>query len=196
MDEVRQTLREASGPPDGACMYCEVPRANHIDHFDPRTRAPLRTFDWPNLVWSCATCDTTHKGARFVREADGVLPVNPRVDRPEDHLRTTPEGYIDPISTRGEWTRDLLGLDEASLPRIRRVRWLALVRTIPVYAEARIVGATRRADELEEDIRWGGFPSILRDIVHDASGPYAEPLGLTAIRAALAARPEICTWCI
>lgn len=65
MGEVRTTLREMGGPVPELCMYCEHSEAGHIDHFEPRSLSPEKTFIWENLLLSCERCNSNYKRDRF-----------------------------------------------------------------------------------------------------------------------------------
>lgn len=194
--EIEAKLAEMNGAVADACMYCETPRANHIDHHEPRVRAPARCFDWANLVRACASCDSTHKRDRYLCPERGVPPVDPRSEDPTTHLRVAATGLMDRITPRGAWTCDLLGLDEGSLPEHRRKRRLSLCFTIVRYAALRQVGQAAEAAVRAELIRDGQHPSVLRDLIADALGPEADVLGLGAVRAAVEACPEVREWAI
>lgn len=194
MREVREALRAMNGPVADACMYCETPRANHIDHHEPRVRAPARCFDWSNLVLACATCDTTHKRDRFICPRRDLRPVDPRREDPTVHLRTSSTGCMDVVTPRGDWTREFLGLDDGTLPKQRRQWRIALEALILRYVHRQRAGQADEAALDAELIRTGSRPSVLRDLVADATGDHADLLGLAAVRAAIEAYPEIKSW--
>lgn len=194
--EIEAKLAEMNGAVADACMYCETPRANHIDHHEPRVRAPGRCFDWTNLVRACAACDSTYKRDRYVCPERDVPPIDPRTEDPSIHLHVASTGRMDRITPRGAWTCELLGLDEGTLPEIRRRRREMLCAEVVRYAMFRRAGQIQEAELRAALIRDGERPSILRDLVGDALGPDAELFRLGDVRAAIEACPEIREWVV
>jgi len=190
--EVRRVLREMNGLLGTHCMYCEHNEAGHIDHFEPRASDPLKTFEWDNLHQACDLCDSNHKRDRFLRPDDGVRPLSPRQDDPGEHLRILPSGEILSPSERGKWTIELFGLSR--LRDQRRDWWVALRTLIVAYASAVAAGRAEVARDLERTVRRSRSLSVLRSLLEAASGPKAELLGLTGVRQAIDAHPEIATW--
>ncbi len=77
------------------CAYCEsqirVVAYGHIEHFLPKAAYINYTFEWSNLVLSCAICNNTaHKGVKFPVDANGdpllLDPTEPNLDI-EAHLK-------------------------------------------------------------------------------------------------------------
>lgn len=71
------------------CMYCGDSQGTDIDHFEPKSLAPLRTFEWFNHLLACAYCNSNQKRSSFPRsEADGSpLLLDPTLQDPLEHLR-------------------------------------------------------------------------------------------------------------
>ncbi|MFE7622378.1 hypothetical protein [Streptomyces sp. NPDC057509] len=44
------------------CMYCGDSQGTDIDHFEPKSLAPLRTFEWFNHLLACAYCNSNRSG--------------------------------------------------------------------------------------------------------------------------------------
>lgn len=190
--EVRRVLRDMNGPLGTHCMYCEYNEAAHIDHFEPRASDPLKTFEWENLHQACDLCDSNHKRDRFLRPEDGVRPLSPRQDDPDEHFRILPSGKIRAPGERGRWTVELFGLER--LRGQRMDRWVTLQALIEAYASAVGAGQMQKALNLERSVRRGRFLSVLRNLLAAASGPKAKLLGLEGVRKAIDAHPEISTW--
>jgi 5-methylcytosine-specific restriction endonuclease McrA len=91
----------------GQCMYCGE-TGTGIDHFEPVSRNPLRTFDWLNHLLACATCNSQAKGDAFPADAHGQpLLIDPTAEDPFDHLRLSlPFGRYEPL------TGSVLGAEE------------------------------------------------------------------------------------
>lgn len=49
------------------CMYCGDSQGTDIDHFEPKSQAPLRTFDWTNYLLACSYCNSNQKRDLFPR---------------------------------------------------------------------------------------------------------------------------------
>lgn len=49
---------------NGRCSYCGRSAVERIDHFRPKRLYPEVTYDWDNMVGSCAACNES-KGDRF-----------------------------------------------------------------------------------------------------------------------------------
>src|SRR5262245_31333461 len=82
---VRDTLRAMASGLE-RCMYCEDGFGTDIDHWEPKSRAPARTFDWDNHLLACAHCNSNQKRDRFPTDGDGALLLDPCRDDPWDHL--------------------------------------------------------------------------------------------------------------
>jgi 5-methylcytosine-specific restriction endonuclease McrA len=53
------------------CMYCGDNLGTDIDHFEPISDAPLRTFDWLNHILACSFCNSNQKRDAFPRDRSG-----------------------------------------------------------------------------------------------------------------------------
>jgi uncharacterized protein (TIGR02646 family) len=68
------------------CMYCEDSRGTTIEHFQPKSTYPEKTFIWINLLLLCQGCQS-HKGNSFSLDANGdALLINPTAEDPWDFL--------------------------------------------------------------------------------------------------------------
>lgn len=192
MRGVQATLEEMNGPLGTHCMYCEYNEAEVIDHFEPRVDAPRLTFVWSNLHLSCDVCNR-RKREQFLEPVTRARPLSPCEDRPPVHLELLPSGAIAHRTARGDWTVRLLGLMRSALVEGRRDKWLVLRILVPEYARLRREGDDD-ADDYAQAILRGRFRSVLRELVSAARSPDGDDLGLTAVAAALEARPEITEW--
>lgn len=59
------------------CMYCGDNQGTDVDHFEPLSLAPLRTFDWPNHLLACSLCNSHYKRHLFPCDEDGRPPTGP-----------------------------------------------------------------------------------------------------------------------
>jgi hypothetical protein len=97
------------------CMYCGDNQGTDIDHFEPLTRNPLRTFDWLNHLLACALCNSHNKRDRFPVDGDGQpLLIDPTVEDPFDHLSLTLSlGRYVSLSAKGRATIEVCDLNRA-----------------------------------------------------------------------------------
>ncbi|MFF7470303.1 HNH endonuclease [Streptomyces sp. NPDC008092] len=95
------------------CMYCGDGQGTDIDHFEPKSLAPLRTFDWLNHVLACSFCNSNQKRSRFPVAADGSpLLVDPTAEDPLDHLRLVLAlGTYQGLTDRGRACIEVFGLN-------------------------------------------------------------------------------------
>jgi hypothetical protein len=116
----RRGLRDvlnAMAPGYQRCMYCGDSQGTSVDHFEPISRNPLRTFDWLNHLLACSFCNSNQKGSRYPVDEDGrALLIDPTVDDPFDHLVLSLSGGEYRARTRkGTETIAVLGLNRGVL---------------------------------------------------------------------------------
>ncbi|MGQ0840072.1 HNH endonuclease [Actinokineospora sp.] len=121
-DVIRQTLA-AMAPGRQFCMYCGDNLGTDIDHFDPLSRAPMRTFDWLNHLLACSFCNSHCKRDVFPLDEHGrPLLVDPTSEDPFDHLvLALSVGEYRPRNgcVKGSTTIDVFGLNRPLLVRGR-----------------------------------------------------------------------------
>lgn len=109
------------------CAYCES-KVTHIDHGDiehiiPKSKDPLRSFDWTNLTLACRLCNQA-KGDFFDPQDDHNNLVDPYVHEPLDHFLFKRELVIPrPDSSRGLHTDEQLKLSRTELREFRRANF-------------------------------------------------------------------------
>jgi hypothetical protein len=128
------------------CMYCGDNLGTDIDHFEPISRAPIRTFDWLNHLLACSHCNSNWKRSSYpCNEAGGSLLVDPTSEDPADHiqlmLRT---GEYRDLTPRGKATIDVFGLNRGDLVRGRHD---AFMTRGAVLCYAHLLIARDREDE-------------------------------------------------
>ncbi len=134
------------------CAYCECDLTNesrdpHIEHFEQRSRAPQKTFDWQNLFWSCSHAERCGKHKdRHAGSYDPPDLLKPDVDDPRRYLRFTRDGEV--------FARP--GLDEAGRRRADvTIQAFALDhRDLIAARKAYLAGPYR----LVKDVLDAGFP--------------------------------------
>jgi uncharacterized protein (TIGR02646 family) len=115
------------------CAYCECDlaqesKAPHIDHFEQRSRAPQKTFDWKNLFWSCSHTDRCGKHKdRIAGSFEPKQPLKADVDDPRRFLWFTRDGEVfaragleEAARRRAEETIRVFALDHRDLIAARR----------------------------------------------------------------------------
>lgn len=56
------------------CMYCGDSQGTDIDHFEPKSLTPLRTFDWFNHLLACSYCNSNQKRNLYPTAPDRPRP--------------------------------------------------------------------------------------------------------------------------
>lgn len=85
MKVVCETLKVMAGSLS-RCVFCSDSRGTDVEHFWPKRRYPDKAFVWPNLLLSCAGCNSK-KGERFdLDQAGHPLLIDPTAEDPWDFL--------------------------------------------------------------------------------------------------------------
>ena len=157
-DDVRAALSELFR---SKCAYCESPlqaRTLAVDHFRPAAGALdlagsispdhywWLAYEWENLLPCCPEC-ASFKGLRFPVRSERASPgaigdallaeepllLDPRRDRPEQHLVFAEDGSVASVTPEGQATIEVLGLNRAQLLSARsaaladvREEWAAI----------------------------------------------------------------------
>ncbi len=113
---LRDVLNEMA-PGYQRCMYCGDSQGTSVDHFEPISRNPIRTFDWLNHLLACSFCNSNQKGSRYPVDENGdALLIDPTVDDPFDHLvLSLAAGEYRGRTRKGTQTIAVLGLNRAVL---------------------------------------------------------------------------------
>lgn len=131
----------------GKCAYCESKITHidygHIEHFRPKSHPRFRslTFEWGNLLLSCARCNgAEQKGAHFPGAAEGGPLVNPCEDEPQEHFDFVfdPRARLASVvgrTPRGKTTEKLLGLNRPEL-RAHRSYLVDILRALSLLAKS------------------------------------------------------------
>lgn len=132
------------------CCYCELELSaagSHIEHMEPRSRNPTRTYDYGNLAASCngarAHCGH-YKDSRNSPHSFDAAHFSP----PHDPLTTglfryLPEGSVVPaaeqVRPRATYMIGYLGLDSSRLRELRRAHARGLIDTLGPNPAADVV---------------------------------------------------------
>jgi uncharacterized protein (TIGR02646 family) len=87
--EACKLLQQVMGPRE-RCMYCLDSHGTDIEHFRPKARYPLQTFQWSNWLICCTECGRM-KGHQFPIQNRRPLLVNPTAENPWDFLDFDPD---------------------------------------------------------------------------------------------------------
>lgn len=146
------------------CMYCSGSESAQVEHYEPKSSVPGRTFDWSNHLWVCGVCNGI-KGKRFAAPppyAAGVLPIDPTVDNPWDYFYIDEFGNLSPVwdpvtqtqSARALWTVELLGLQREALQQCRYSRLNALRQSISDTLQLNLAGILNIDDVEIRLLQW------------------------------------------
>ncbi|WP_435106533.1 HNH endonuclease [Nocardiopsis synnemataformans] len=158
------------------CMYCGDNVGTDVDHVEPITRAPGRTFDWLNHLLACSRCNSQAKGFAFPLDQHGVpLLIDPTAEDPYDHLelRLSVGRYIH-LTEKGRVTIELLRLNRAELERGRAfafVRTSSMLRDVSHLVEG---GRADLAKTVMEALRGQPFVDVLHAMLRLRGLPGAQ----------------------
>lgn len=119
--EIRSFIREYMlNEQKWVCCYCckriEIIDA-HNEHIKPQTKFPNYTMDYNNLIVSCNDINTC--GIKKDSEYDAMF-VTPLEEDCEVHFRYLPNGVMEGLDERGEYTVKLLNLNSHRLVESRK----------------------------------------------------------------------------
>ncbi|WP_327259265.1 HNH endonuclease [Streptomyces sp. NBC_01240] len=111
------SVLEQMAPGHERCMYCGDNQGTDIDHFEPLTLAPLRTFAWPNHLLACSLCNSHYKRHIFPRDEGGrPLLLDPTIEDPLERLHLIlGVGRYEALSPQESAGNDVFGLNRGSL---------------------------------------------------------------------------------
>jgi DNA-binding protein Fis len=157
------------------CMYCGE-TGGQIDHWEPVSRNPLRTFDWLNHLLACAVCNGTKKGDRFPVDSDGQpLLIDPTAEDPFDHLLLTlAEGEYVPLTEKGEATIKVCDLNRTSLQRGRRTSRSVVETCLERWNTAWHASDAAKMREMVLTVREQPFADVCQSMLRQAQARQAE----------------------
>ena len=101
-------------------MYCGDNIGSEIDHFEPISRAPLRTFDWLNHLLACSYCNNKKRSNYPCDETGKGLLIDPTIEDPSEHIRLIlATGRYRELTARGKITIGIFGLNRGDLVKGR-----------------------------------------------------------------------------
>jgi uncharacterized protein (TIGR02646 family) len=149
------------------CMYCGDNIGSDIDHFEPISRAPLRTFDWFNHLLACGFCNNRKRSKYPCDETGKGLVIDPTSEDPSEHIRLVLRtGRYRELTLRGELTIGIFGLNRGDLVQ---GRYDAFMTRGAVLCYAQLLIAQDREDEGRQRLaamREEPHASVLRAMVN------------------------------
>jgi hypothetical protein len=169
-------LLEGMAPGYQRCMYCGDSQGTDIDHFEPLSRNPLRTFDWLNHLLACSTCNSNLKRDRFPLDAKGKpLLIDPTTEDPFDHLLLTPSlGVYHPRTEKGRATIEVCGLNRPVLTSGRQHARRVVVLCLAKWSTAHARGDDPAMHEAVLTVQGQPFADVCQAMLRLARSPGAE----------------------
>ncbi|MEU4178565.1 HNH endonuclease [Streptomyces sp. NPDC026589] len=176
---VRRRVREGllgtladMAPGHQRCMYCGDSQGTDIDHFEPKSLAPLRTFEWLNHLLACAYCNSNQKRNIFPRSSENGSPLllDPTLQEPLEHLRLVlPIGEYKGLTPQGDASIAVFGLNTRGvLVEGRRTAYETAKESVEIWRTATDRG---RHDKAAQTVRtaWNRpLADVLAAMFHQA----------------------------
>ncbi|OKI38618.1 hypothetical protein A6A29_10270 [Streptomyces sp. TSRI0281] len=162
------------------CMYCGDGQGTDIDHFEPKSLAPLRTFEWLNHLLACSYCNSNQKRDGFPRsEGDGSpLLLDPTLQDPLEHLRLVlPLCTYKGLTPQGDACIEVFGLNSRGvLVDGRRTAYGAARHAVEFWSIATGRGQHSKAAEVVR-VAWNRpLADVLAAMFHQSGHPAADLL--------------------
>lgn len=154
------------------CAYCESKISHidygHIEHYKPKSNPAYRnlTFEWNNLLLSCAVCNGAEfKGTKFPLAAEDGPFINPCDDEPNDHFgfvydQTAKLATVVGKTKRGKTTEIQIGLNRNDL-RNRRSKWVQMLFVLKDLAQTKAEAAEILRQAKSDDAEYAAFARSL-----------------------------------
>jgi uncharacterized protein (TIGR02646 family) len=167
---LREVLNEMA-PGYQRCMYCGDSQGTSVDHFEPISRNPVRTFDWLNHLLACSFCNSNQKGSRYPVDADGnALLIDPTVDDPFDHLvLSLSAGEYRARTRKGDETIAVLALNRGVLVTGRMHARAVVSQALRLWRE----GDDRERERQERTIHMQPLADVSQAMLRYAFAPGA-----------------------
>lgn len=120
------------------CVYCRQPDSSApnlifgVDHYRPKgiPRFAHLICDYNNLYYCCGSCNSRKNNYWPIDEKEGPYVVAPCEHDMAAHLRFNSQtGKVDPRSLEGEYTEELLQLNDPAIVQFR----LTALRTVQMF---------------------------------------------------------------
>ncbi|MGW3013792.1 hypothetical protein ACWC9R_33930 [Streptomyces sp. NPDC001219] len=171
----RAVLSEMAPGIDG-CMYCGNHKATDVEHYEPKSRRPLRTFCWFNYLLVCSECNSGVKGAKFPLDRLGQPAlIDPTREDPFRHLRLVLPicAYVG-LTERGQKTIDALKLNERQLPESRKDALDRIGTLLFGWTHAVAAGDERWRTGIVQGVREHPYADVVQALLREAEADDAE----------------------
>jgi uncharacterized protein (TIGR02646 family) len=157
------------------CMYCGDNRGTDIDHFEPISISPRRTFEWQNHLLACSSCNSNAKRDSFPCDSDGKsLLINPAIDEPSDHIELSfSQGKYEGVTLKGQVTIDVFQLNRGDLEMGRAIAFARCKSMLRDYLALRADGLAEEACETKGALENQPFADVLHAMYRAAHLPGA-----------------------
>jgi hypothetical protein len=178
-------------------MYCGDNLGTDIDHFEPISSAPIRTFKWINHLLACSFCNSNAKRDLFPRDLEGrALLIDPTAEDPSPHLALRlSDGKYRPLSPRGQASIEIFGLNRTDLAigraKVFVTRSQLICRARELFdqnLEAKVllcldgIASEPHASVLHAIIRTAELPAAAEVLGSDVVAALSDPKFLTLVR--------------
>lgn len=173
--EIR-TLLETMAPGVLRCMYCLDSLGTDIDHFEPLSRAPLRTFCWHNHLLACSRCNSNFKREEYpcAEDTEECLLIDPSTDDPADHLELlVAVGKYDDKTRKGKESIRVFGLNREDLVQGRFDAYITSCDVLNSWHRKVLIGDLTGAAHSAAALRREPFGDVLHALEKLGSLPYA-----------------------
>ncbi|MFF1265470.1 HNH endonuclease [Streptomyces anulatus] len=173
--EIRALL-EKMAPGVLRCMYCLDNLGTDIDHFEPLSRSPLRTFCWHNHLLACSRCNSNFKREEYPcdSETGECLLIDPSADDPADHLELlVAVGEYEGKTRKGEESIRVFGLNREDLVQGRFDAYVTSCDVLSSWHRKVRRGDMAGAAQSAAALRREPFGDVLRALEKLGSLPYA-----------------------
>jgi hypothetical protein len=160
------------------CMYCGDNQGTDIDHFEPLSQAPIRTFEWTNHLLACSLCNSHHKRDLFPRDENGSpLLIDPTIQEPLDHLHLVlGTGEYKGLTPQGEASIKVFGLGRGPLVKGRRNAYRVAAMFFDQWRTATDSDQHTKAHDIVRTAWEQPLADVLASMFHQSVLPVAESL--------------------
>ncbi|QIY56820.1 hypothetical protein HEP86_22695 [Streptomyces sp. RPA4-5] len=173
--EIRALL-EKMAPGVLRCMYCLDSLGTDIDHFEPLSRTPLRTFCWHNHLLACSRCNSNFKREDYPcdEETGECLLIDPSADDPADHLELLVAiGKYEGKTRKGKESIRVFGLNRKDLMEGRFDAYITSCDVLNSWHRKVLRGDLEGAARSAAALRREPFGDVLRALEKLGRLPYA-----------------------
>jgi uncharacterized protein (TIGR02646 family) len=148
------------------CAYCEskITAVDHgdIEHIEPKSKVPNKTFDWDNLTLCCRKCNQNKRDYYNPRNPL----INPYLNNPEEEIVFLGP-IISPRTERARLTVKLLQLDRVELfeSRVNYIKQIQPLIDLFVKEDDEILKQMTYQDILKFTDKKNEYSSMMKSVV-------------------------------